>query len=73
MTQVTRLIEALLPECHGVSLAGAGGGGFLVAVTKKPNSIEKIRSIVRGLPGSAQQGATVHAAGIAALADSIGT
>lgn len=47
---VTALIKALSPVVHGVSLCGAGGGGFMVAVTKdsvsRPNTVEMLKSVV---------------------------
>ena len=34
---MTRVLAKLRPLCHGASLAGAGGGGFMLLVTKEPN------------------------------------
>jgi hypothetical protein len=33
---VRAVMEFLQPICHGMSLCGAGGGGFLVVITKEP-------------------------------------
>lgn len=36
-------------ECHGVSVAGAGGGGLLVLLTKEPNIMDRVRGLVGGV------------------------
>ena len=56
---VTRLMALVEDECHGMSLAGAGGGGFLVLITKQANAAARIRELVEG-----QGDATVHEAGL---------
>ena len=40
---VTSLIACLSPRCHGYSLAGAGGGGFLCLVAKEDEDVEAIQ------------------------------
>jgi len=44
---VTHLINKLKPHVFGLSLCGAGGGGFLVLLTKEPNCIDQITQILR--------------------------
>lgn len=34
--QVKLLMEKLRPVCHGLSVCGAGGGGFVACITKRP-------------------------------------
>jgi hypothetical protein len=43
---VKAMIKCLKPHIFGSSLAGAGGGGYLFAVTKKPDDIENIRAVL---------------------------
>lgn len=33
---VRSLLEKLRPLCHGLSVCGAGGGGFVACITKSP-------------------------------------
>jgi len=40
---VREMIFALSDMIYGASLAGAGGGGFLILLTKKPNAIDSLR------------------------------
>ncbi|XP_074644571.1 L-fucose kinase-like [Tubulanus polymorphus] len=47
---VRTMMNALRPYTYGMSLAGAGGGGFLYVLTKEPNSADKIRAILTDLP-----------------------
>ncbi|KYQ89136.1 L-fucose kinase [Tieghemostelium lacteum] len=35
-TRVSNLIKILSPYSHGIALAGAGGGGFMIAISKEP-------------------------------------
>lgn len=30
------LLDKLRPVCHGLSVCGAGGGGFVACITKRP-------------------------------------
>jgi len=46
---VTRIMQAVEPHVLGMSLAGAGGGGFMYLLTKSPNSINLIRSKLSGV------------------------
>ena len=36
---VREMIDALSDMIHGASLAGAGGGGFLILLTKSPTRL----------------------------------
>lgn len=47
---VTKIIEVLRPISYGLSMCGAGGGGFMYAVTKEPNMDEPTRSILHTFP-----------------------
>ncbi|XP_067905880.1 L-fucose kinase [Heterodontus francisci] len=44
---VRQMMAVLHPHVHGQSLAGAGGGGFLYLLTKKPQQKEAIERILR--------------------------
>jgi len=57
---VGALLHALKPYVLGASLAGAGGGGFLVALLKEPLDREKAVAAVRRVPGTDR--VTFHAA-----------
>lgn len=52
---VTRMLSKLRPLCHGASLAGAGGGGFMLLVTKEPNARAAVECALDDEP------CTVHA------------
>ncbi|ELT87342.1 hypothetical protein CAPTEDRAFT_168598 [Capitella teleta] len=56
----TRMISALQPYIWGISLAGAGGGGFMFVFTKKPNDIATVTDVLSSLPGS--ENVTIHQA-----------
>jgi len=43
---VTRIMQAMEPHVLGMSLAGAGGGGFMYLLTKKPHSVDLVRNIL---------------------------
>ncbi len=44
---VTRLLELLRPLACGLSLCGAGGGGFLVMVLRRDASLEQVSEALR--------------------------
>ena len=50
----------------GASLAGAGGGGFLVAIASTPggNAVGTIEAVLRSHPATAGMGWSVHAASV---------
>ncbi|XP_078067282.1 L-fucose kinase isoform X2 [Mustelus asterias] len=48
---VRQIMVVLHPHVHGQSLAGAGGGGFLYLLTKKPRQKEAIERILRASEG----------------------
>eukprot|EP00940_MAST-03C_sp_MAST-3C-sp2_P003389 g3389.t1 len=60
---ITSVMRLLRPHCHGISLTGAGGGGYLAMITKCPDQgrvfekivDESLRSVVVG-------GLTFHSA-----------
>uniref|UniRef100_A0ABM0MGI0 L-fucose kinase-like n=1 Tax=Saccoglossus kowalevskii TaxID=10224 RepID=A0ABM0MGI0_SACKO len=43
------MMEALKPSVYGQALAGAGGGGFMYVLTKKPNAIDDIKQVLTTL------------------------
>ncbi|EFA74979.1 L-fucose kinase [Heterostelium album PN500] len=49
-TQVAQLAKLISEESYGYSLVGAGGGGFMVAITKENSSItrEKLKTLIAG-------------------------
>lgn len=59
---VTRLIETLRPLVYGLSLTGAGGGGFLVSIAREPADIESLKARVSKLTDSS--GFNIHTATI---------
>jgi galactokinase/mevalonate kinase-like predicted kinase len=48
------MLGALTDMLHGASLAGAGGGGFLVLITKAPDACDDVRDrlVERGIDTS---------------------
>uniref|UniRef100_UPI00398EB101 L-fucose kinase isoform X2 n=1 Tax=Pristiophorus japonicus TaxID=55135 RepID=UPI00398EB101 len=48
---VRQMMAVLQPHVHGQSLAGAGGGGFLYLLTRKPRQKEEIERILRASEG----------------------
>jgi fucokinase len=51
---VTEMLGALTDMLHGASLAGAGGGGFMVLITKAPDACDAVcdRLVERGIDTS---------------------
>ncbi|ELU00095.1 hypothetical protein CAPTEDRAFT_168292 [Capitella teleta] len=47
---ISRMMAAVEPYVHGVSLAGAGGGGFIFFLTKERNATSLLRNVLSGLP-----------------------
>jgi fucokinase len=43
---VERLFSALAPHAYGAKLVGAGGGGFLVAVTRRPDAGDLVADLL---------------------------
>ena len=43
-SQVSRMLAKVRPLVHGATLTGAGGGGFLLLVTKEPDAREAVRA-----------------------------
>jgi fucokinase len=43
---IERLFSALAPHVYGAKLVGAGGGGFLIAVTRQPNSGDLVADLM---------------------------
>ena len=50
--KVDDIIDTIRPYCSAVSLAGAGGGGFMYILAKSPASLRKIRAILTANPPS---------------------
>mmetsp|Transcript_125937 Transcript_125937/g.403190 ORF Transcript_125937/g.403190 Transcript_125937/m.403190 type:complete len:1125 (-) Transcript_125937:64-3438(-) len=50
-TSVAALRERLEPGILGFSLAGAGGGGFAMVLTREPEAHGWVREVVEGCPG----------------------
>eukprot|EP00928_Gymnodinium_smaydae_P004775 TRINITY_DN1162_c0_g1_i1.p1 TRINITY_DN1162_c0_g1~~TRINITY_DN1162_c0_g1_i1.p1 ORF type:complete len:1182 (+),score=285.74 TRINITY_DN1162_c0_g1_i1:147-3692(+) len=48
---ITLLREKLAPGLLGMSLAGAGGGGFAVLITKEPHAQEWVQAELQSVPG----------------------
>jgi fucokinase len=49
---ISRMMSAVAPYVHGVSLAGAGGGGFIFFLTKEKDATSLVRNVLAGLPVS---------------------
>ena len=47
---VTHMMEALKDHVYGMSMAGAGGGGFLYILTKQPHRQKLIEDILANIP-----------------------
>ena len=47
---VTQMLTKLRPLCHGASLAGAGGGGFMLLVTREANARAAVEAALVGEP-----------------------
>ena len=43
---VASMMSALAPYVCGMSLAGAGGGGFMYVITKEPNDKQRIQNVL---------------------------
>ncbi|ELW63024.1 L-fucose kinase [Tupaia chinensis] len=48
---VRHMMDVLAPHVHGQSLAGAGGGGFLYLLTKKPRQKEALEAVLAETEG----------------------
>jgi fucokinase len=61
---VTSIISALREYglIHGCTLAGAGGGGFLIGFSKTPCAIDEVRNVLSSHRLTASLGCTVHSA-----------
>ncbi|HEU5318857.1 MAG TPA: L-fucokinase, partial [Chloroflexota bacterium] len=43
---IERLFSALAPHVYGAKLVGAGGGGFMVAITRQPNAADLVADLM---------------------------
>jgi len=43
---VTCIMQAVEPHVLGMSMAGAGGGGFMYLLTRTPDSVDLVRNIL---------------------------
>jgi len=59
---VANMIEALRPHISGVCMAGAGGGGFMYIITKKPQSQQLVEDVLKTVKGA--ENTTIHEATI---------
>ena len=46
---VTRIMSALRPYVHGMTLAGAGGGGFLYVLAREPGAQGTVKQVLSQL------------------------
>ena len=44
---VRKMMDCMRPFVYGQSMAGAGGGGFMYAISKKPNAAAELEAVVR--------------------------
>ena len=44
---IHEVMEAIDPLVLGQTLTGAGGGGFLVLITKEPNMADKVKAVIQ--------------------------
>lgn len=58
---VQNILSLINPHIAGLSLAGAGGGGFICLLTKQPGMIDTIR---KELVHLAADGISIHSASI---------
>ena len=58
--EVTAMLSVLQPHVYGASLCGAGGGGFLVGVSKERNASSRIDSILRSDSSTRTLAFSVH-------------
>jgi mevalonate kinase len=42
-------MDALRPQVHGIGLAGAGGGGFMIAVSREPHARAAMQATVSAM------------------------
>jgi fucokinase len=62
--EVTAMLSVMEDLIHGASLTGAGGGGFLVGLTKKPRSVAEIAGRLASHPKTSHLKYSVHAAAV---------
>jgi len=58
--RITKLMEILKPYIHGCTLLGAGGGGYMLIITKEPHFKNKLEQILTTNKLDDQIEATVH-------------
>lgn len=70
--EATAILAALREHVHGASLCGAGGGGFMVVISKLPNNAAAIERVLREHPDTGTlvwslHGCTVNTKGLEVL------
>ncbi|CAG0898266.1 unnamed protein product [Darwinula stevensoni] len=51
---VRQVMDAFRPHVYGQTLVGAGGGGYMIAVTKMPDARATLEDLVQKIPGGAK-------------------
>ena len=60
---ITQMMNSVRPLCYGVSLCGAGGGGFMLCITKTTHAVDLIRQRLKD-DGFLSEDVQVHSASI---------
>lgn len=62
--EVTEMLSVLRPHIYGASLCGAGGGGFMVGVSKEPRAHASINKLLREHPATGGLQWSLHACSV---------
>ena len=60
-SEVTAMLAVLRPHVYGASLCGAGGGGFLVGISRERDFTSRVDEILRSDPSTSALAFSVHA------------